>query len=42
VLGAFLVEGEGRCEVDSSGARERGGPDLSSEFEGEVGEKREG
>ena len=41
MLGAFLVEGEGRCEVDSSGARERGGPDLSSDFEREVGEERE-
>ena len=42
MLGAFLVEGEGRCEVDSSGAGERGGPDFSSDFEGEVGEEREG
>jgi hypothetical protein len=41
VLRALSVERERRCEVDSSGAGERGRPDSSSEFEGEVREEWE-
>lgn len=42
VLGALSVEGEGRCEVDSSWTGERGCPNSSSEFEGQVREERAG